>query len=63
VVGSCEHGNETLDSMKGGEIFDQLSGYIFSGRALHHGVKLLSLNCYSFYIFYNRAPAYKLCTF
>jgi hypothetical protein len=27
VAGSCEHGNEILDSIKGGEFLDQMSDY------------------------------------
>jgi hypothetical protein len=27
VAGSCEHGNETLGSLKGGEVLDELNDY------------------------------------
>jgi hypothetical protein len=38
VAGSCEHGIEHLDSMKGGELVDWMSDYSFSRRTLLHGV-------------------------
>jgi hypothetical protein len=27
ITGSCEHGNESLGSVKGGELLDQLGGF------------------------------------
>jgi len=35
AAGSCEHCNEPLGSIKGGEFLDQLSNYIFSKSVLH----------------------------
>jgi hypothetical protein len=42
VEGCCEHGNEHLGSIKGGEYPDQLSDVGFSRRTLLHGVSYVS---------------------
>jgi hypothetical protein len=36
VVGSYEHGNEPSDSIKGGELLDQIKNINFSRRELLH---------------------------
>jgi hypothetical protein len=30
VVGSCEHGNELVDSIEGEKLFDQLEGLVYT---------------------------------
>jgi hypothetical protein len=45
VAGSCEHGNEPSDSIKGGEFFDYLSDFQLSRRTSLHRVKF-SLLCW-----------------
>jgi hypothetical protein len=35
VAGSCEHGNETLGSTKGGKFLEHLSDYLASQEGLY----------------------------
>jgi hypothetical protein len=44
MAGSCEHGNEHTDSIKGGEFLDQLSDFRFSRTVFHAVLKRLSLH-------------------
>jgi hypothetical protein len=49
VVGSCEHGNEPLSFIKGGEFIDQLSDYeLFKkdSSSLLHGVSYFHVISY-----------------
>jgi hypothetical protein len=40
VVGSCEHGNQPLGSIKGGEVLNHLCDYQLLRRSLLHAVNL-----------------------
>jgi hypothetical protein len=43
VAGSCEHGNEPFDSIKGGKVPDYRVTISFSRRTLLHGLSRLEL--------------------
>jgi hypothetical protein len=53
VAGSCEHGNEPLGSIKGGEFLDCLTGYklLKMDSAAWNKKHLGTLCCYSHYAF------------